>query len=294
MNVDWSSFSLGNAAGFIKTNDNSFKDLLETLVSDIVVGSITVQPRDGNPTPNYYFNEDGTSINALGLPNPGLAATCSAAESMRRAASKKNKCFWFSIAGSSPEEYEQLALALMRYGDIEINLGCPNVWSDGTQKVIPSFDLELMEAILRAVTRRMNSDEVAVRVKLSPYSDPRMIPVVAGLIKNYEEYVKAVITCNTFPNALAFNPDGSPVLSTTYGGLGGVAMYHIALGQASQFVKAFEGSKIKVILAGGINSGKQLVDAFALGVAGCQIGTAYGERGAKVFSDLVMEAEGMT
>jgi len=281
--VDWSSFSIGNAAGFVKGPGLEFDDLLRSAVTDITVGSLTLAQRDGNPGIVYYLEEDGTSINSLGLPNPGADATEDTIEVMANQARRADKRLRISIAGFSVEEYVELAERLGPYGHIEVNLGCPNVWGGGGQKPIASFDLHLMGAILSKVAGFTND---GFDVKVSPYSDPGMIPQVANTFLKYP--VRHVVSCNTFPNGLAIK-DGKRAIDIEYGGVAGNALHLIALGQVAQFAKALADSDTKVIGVGGIDSGTRLLAMRVAGASGAQIGTAFGERKAKVFSEVLEE-----
>lgn len=276
--MDWSSFPIGNAAGFIKGPGKQFDDMLRSAATFITIGSITLEPRDGNPGTVYELLPDGTSVNALGLPNPGLKAILEVAPEMAKAANEAEKRLRWSVAGFSPEEYEELALGLHPYGDIELNLGCPNVWSrDAGQKPIASFNLEVMRDILTRV-----SDYMCFDVKVSPYSDPLMITQVAVELKKVVPL--RVVTCNTFPNGVANldTPGG-------YGGIGGNTMHTIALGQVAQFASALSDTHIKVVGVGGIDSGTRASAMYKQGASAVQIGTAFGERGARIFSDVLEE-----
>lgn len=290
--MDWSSFSISNAAGFVKGPGNEFNDLLRSPVVDkIRIGSITVAGGPGNPGTTYGESEDGTSGNALGLPNPGLEQTLKHATQMALTSAHAGKELVISIAGSKPEEYEELTKAFVQYGTIEVNLGCPNVWGEGGQKPIASFNLPLMRDILKRVSGYTYDP---FDVKVSPYSDPSMIPQVAALLQEFHQ-VRNVITMNTFPNGIIFEKDAlKPALTTPngYGGIAGAAARFIALGQVRQFASALEGSKIKVILVGGVSRGIDLVRARDVGAAGVQIGTAYGGK-AKIFSDILQEADAL-
>ena len=56
-------------------------------------------------------------------------------------------------------------------------------------------------------------------------------------------------------------------------------------------MNALSDTEIKVVGVGGVDSGERLLAMHAVGASGVQIGTAYGERKAKVFSDVIAEAE---
>jgi dihydroorotate dehydrogenase len=291
--MDWSSFSIGNAAGFIKGQGKQFSDILRSAVTDITIGSITVEPCEGNIALGtiYHLDDDGTSVNALGLPNPGLIAIKQqSAVIMASQAREYKKNLWWSIAGFSPEEYQVLAFELAPHGGIELNLGCPNVWKGEEQKPIASFNLSLIDDILRR-TQKLTYDR-KLRLKVSPYSDPLMLQEVAAIVKKSADHIDAIVTCNTFPNGIAMTAGTARILDTSggYGGVGGSAMHRIALGQVSQWRASLKGTGIKVIGVGGVNTGEHLANMVSIGADGVQVGTHYGENGAGAFSELLGEA----
>ena len=85
--------------------------------------------------------------------------------------------------------------------------------------------------------------------------------------------------------------DGSPILDTPggYGGIAGTAIHSTAVGQVSQFASALQDSGIGVIGAGGVKSGKTLRAMAVAGAWGAQVGTHYGEKGERVFSEILQE-----
>ncbi|MEK7601988.1 MAG: dihydroorotate dehydrogenase [Patescibacteria group bacterium] len=284
--MDLSSFSIGNAAGFIKGPGKLFDDMLRSAATHIVIGSITRHRGEGNPGTTYERYPDGTSINALGLPNPGLDEILTHAQEMGRRAGALGKRISWSIAGQIPPHYAALAHALSPFGDVEVNLGCPNVWGDGEQKPIAGFKIQTMEAILRYVMDSVVRG-TTITLKVSPYSDPNFLKEVAEVIKRYNPH--AIVTSNTFPNGVGTidTPHG-------YGGVGGNALHHIALGQVSQFVDALASTGIKVTGVGGIDSGYRLAAMHKAGACGVQIGTAYGESDAGIFTRVLEEAVNLT
>jgi dihydroorotate dehydrogenase (fumarate) len=145
-----------------------------------------------------------------------------------------------------------------------------------------------MDAILGEVRfQTLGSD---FDVKVSPYSNPAMIPLVAGVLKRYG--VRHVVTSNTFPNGIAFKEDGKPAISVPsgYAGIAGNALHHIALGQVAQFREELHEASIGVIGVGGVTSGERLLAMHRAGAVGVQIGTGFGKQGGKIFSDVIEEA----
>ena len=63
---------LMNAAGWIKTPE-AVQEMARSAVTDITIGSFTIEPREGNPGNNFWYDPaSGTSLNSMGLPNQGL------------------------------------------------------------------------------------------------------------------------------------------------------------------------------------------------------------------------------
>src|SRR3989344_4077186 len=135
-------YALMPAAGHIKTVEQVRSIVKVPYLSHIVIGSFTVEPKVGN-TGGTAFDvlPDGTSSNSLGLPNKGLPYLNDYLREMVHVVQVADKKIVVSIAGESPEEYTKLVRAIVetRAGIIEVNLGCPNVYSEeGKQKAIAS------------------------------------------------------------------------------------------------------------------------------------------------------------
>ena len=244
--MDWSSFSIGNSAGFIKDPGDMFDGILRSAATDITIGSITLEPREGNLGNVYDFDgETGTNTNALGMPNPGLEETLKFAPEMADRAGRADKKLWWSIAGFSPEEYAHLMDALSPFGGIEFNWGCPNVWGSAGQKPIVSFNPPLIQEILH--TCDFSRKTQRARAKLSPYSDPSMLSSVGKVLRDNRGLISTVVACNTFANGIAMKKDEQARSLETkngYGGVAGTALHNIALGQVSQFFEELEGADI--------------------------------------------------
>ena len=69
---DMDNIRLMNAAGWIKEDGKSFRDLLRSAVSEITFGSITVPEMPGSTGQNFVVLDDGTSVNSLMLKNRGI------------------------------------------------------------------------------------------------------------------------------------------------------------------------------------------------------------------------------
>ncbi len=247
-NVMISSPVMNAACSVAKTIDD-VKAMCKTKAVAVLVGSITVEPRDGNPEPRWY-TESRFSLNSFGMPNQGLKHYETTLTKMAKIVHASSKKLVLSIAGFSTKEYVQLAkLADKSSVDIlELNFGCPNVSIDGKQKPIVSFDTKTIDEIVNSVA---TVTQIPIMTKLSPYSNPEELKRTAESI-NKNGKISAVVTSNTFANGY-LSKGNEPVIASTYGGVSGSALLPIALGQVRQF-KQYLSPNIKVVGVGGIET----------------------------------------
>jgi len=242
-----------NAACAVAKTMEDVQKFSKTRAGAILVGSITVESRDGNVEPRWFVG-DGYALNSFGMPNGGLEHYRSVLPEMIKTAHDSGKKLILDIAGFSTKDYVQLATMADEVGVdlLELNLGCPNIRVDGEQKPIVSFDRESMIEIIDAVS---SITKIPLILKLSPYSNPAELKAVAELINNCEK-VSAVSTMNTMPNGY-MSKDGVPVISMTFAGVSGKAIQPIALGQVKQFRNQLNPG-IAVIGVGGIESAEDV------------------------------------
>jgi dihydroorotate dehydrogenase (fumarate) len=273
-----------NAAGTAKSRDDVAR-LARSPVAAVTVGSITLQPRDGNGG-EVYATRPGHAVNALGMPNRGADFYRDELPHMAELTRAAGKPLVVSVAGFSPEEYGELAhLAADAGADlVELNLGCPNVWDDGHQHRIASFDPELVAASVAAAA----GASVPIGAKLSPLADPIQLAEVAAALA--ASAARFVVACNTFPNGLALGTDGRPALDVGFGGVSGAAMKPIALGQVAQLRAALP-PEVDLVGCGGVRHGDDIRDLGHAGAAAVGLATAYWDAGEDpgVFGDLLAE-----
>ncbi|MDB5167632.1 MAG: dihydroorotate oxidase [Candidatus Saccharibacteria bacterium] len=258
---------MNGACNIAKTIDD-VKEYAKTSVGAITVGSITVQPRDGNAEPRWFVG-DGYALNSFGMPNGGIEFYRENLPEMIHLAHDADKKLSLSIAGFSTDEYVQLAsMAESAKVDLlELNLGCPNISVDGVQKPIVSFDREKMIEIINAVSA---VTVIPLMVKLSPYSNPAELKLVADVLTKSNK-VSAVVTSNSFPNS-TMNVDGKPVIVAEYAGFTGHSFLPIGLGQVKQF-RSILPESIQVIGAGGIETKADVELYKQVGASGVQATT---------------------
>lgn len=288
-----------NAAGTCKMLDGleGIKELARSSASAVMVGSITLNSREGNSGEVYYSNPL-FSLNSLGLPNPGADYYKKHLPEMAATVHDAGKFLFVSVAGFAPSEYAILTRIAVGGGAdfVELNLSCPNVWEGREQKQIACFNPKLVAKILNCVSGEFVGEDgefvgedIRLIVKLSPFSDPGLLKEAAAVIAE-SKLVKAVTAINTFPNAFSFDKTGKPRITPGGGlaGLAGPALKPIGLGQVKQ-LRDLLPERLQIIGAGGIISGQDIVDYLRAGAVAVQMTTAFMDRGPKVFSELLRE-----
>ena len=273
-----------NAACSVAKTIKDVEVLSSTDIGAVLVGSITVQAREGNPEPRWYSDRN-FALNSFGMPNGGIEFYRKHLPQMTQIVHDANKAFILSIAGFSTQDYEQLA-DLAEHTDvdiIELNLGCPNVTIDGKQKPIVSFDQEKMKEIITAVSRITKKN---LTVKLSPYSNPAELQAVAQLITELGT-VSGVVTSNTFANSY-YAHENDAVLASTYGGMSGKGLQPIALGQVRQFREHLP-KDIAVIGVGGIETKEDAELFYQAGADAIQAATLIVREGYQAITALIEE-----
>jgi dihydroorotate dehydrogenase (fumarate) len=266
------------------------REIAQSAASAIILGSITIEERAGNSGTTYYTDSNKQhTLNSKSLPNPGLKYYQQFLPEMIQIAHDHGKPLLVSAAGFSPEEYTQLAEAIAQSGadGLELNLGCPNVTdNNGKQKPIASFRQDLVGETLYKVQRKIGAD-FWTTVKLSPFSDPTLLEIIANVIAQ-SPLANAVTSTNTFPNALAFNEQGDKAITPNngLGGLAGAALKEIGLGQVAQ-LRMFLPTTIAIIGVGGVSSNTDMRDYLRAGANAVQITSAYINSGPSIFEEIL-------
>lgn len=285
MRFPFSGFPVGSAAGWCKTVEQ-VRQLSLASVSCITVGSYTVLPRDGNPG-NVFNGDPDFSLNSLGMPNAGLSYLEAHGREMVDIAHDSDKPIYLSVAGFSSDEYRILAHLGFECGfdGVELNFGCPNVADGGRRKSIVSFDLSMVDEILHTLGPPASGS--ILLTKVSPMTNPNDIVNLAELIVHYPVF--AVVTMNTLPNCLDFDPGGKAVIQTPDGtgwaGGAGRSVLPIALGQVHQWRKTLP-ANVQVWGVGGVHTGADVRKMLTAGASAVQIGTGLFIYGPRIFADI--------
>jgi len=268
-----------NASGALCVTREELEALGKSVAGAIVTKSMTMESRQGNPTPRYY-GFPGGSINSMGLPNLGYRAYAELIPHLKRF----GKPVIASVAGLSEEDFPTIAEAIdaAQPDLIEVNLSCPNI--PGKPQI--GYDLETSERVLIKVRRLITAP---MGVKLPPYFDPAHHEAMGKVLGRCGVDFLNVI--NSVGNGLVVDPERETVVIKPkggFGGLGGRLIKPVALANVRAFYKFF-GGKIPIIGTGGIVEGIDVFEHVLCGASAVQIGTVLVEEGLGLFDRLEAE-----
>lgn len=268
-----------NASGALCVTRDELLALGRSRAGAIVTKSMTVEARQGNPSPRYY-GFPGGSINSMGLPNLGYKAYAEMIPELK----KFGKPVIASVAGLCEEDFPTIAQVINQAKPelIEVNLSCPNI--PGKPQI--GYDAEASERLMKRVRKIIT---VPMGVKLPPYFDPAHHKLMGDVIGRCG--VDFLNLINSVGNGLVINSETETVVIKPkggFGGLGGPIIKPVALANVRAFWKHFEG-KIPIIGTGGIVNGVDAFEHFLCGASAVQIGTVLVEEGIEVFARLERE-----
>lgn len=270
---------LMNASGALCVTRDELEALGKSGAGAIVTKSMTIEPRQGNPTPRYY-GFPGGSINSMGLPNLGYKAYAELIPQLKRF----GKPVIASVAGLGEEDFPIIARAINAAQPdlMEVNLSCPNI--PGKPQI--GYDPETSERVLKKVRPLIT---VPMGVKLPPYFDPAHHEAMGKVLGRCG--VDFLNMMNSVGNGLVVDPERETVVIKPkggFGGLGGRLIKPVALANVRAFYKLFDG-KLPIIGTGGIVEGMDVFEHFLCGASAVQIGTVLVEEGLDVFGRLEAE-----
>lgn len=239
-----------------------YADLVNlSLMGGIVVKSLTLAPRAGNPPPRVTETPAGM-LNSIGLQNEGVETFL--LEILPRLR-EYGVPIIVSVAGETVEEFCAVAEKLTRAQGIvalELNLSCPNQMRGGMEFGI---DAKLTATVVRAVRSRC---ELPLIAKLSP-NVTDIVPI-AQAARDAGADILSLIN-----SVLGLAVDAQTrrfKLATRTGGLTGAAIKPIALYHVWRVHQALP--DVPLIGIGGIMSWEDAVEFLLVGASAVQIGTA--------------------
>jgi dihydroorotate dehydrogenase len=257
------SSPIGLAPGFDK-NAEMLPSLAQLGFGYLVVGSITREPRFGNPFPRLVRYPDRLSIaNSMGLPNRGLAE---AVRLLRLPRPPDCPPVIASVAGFSSDELLDAAAAVEPHvAAVEIGLVCPN-----TTETERLEELRIFTALSEGLVRRLTKP---VFIKLPPHHSDA----------DRERIRKMVDVCSRVGihgvSVSGTRPVVEPGLGMGKGSLAGRDVFEDALRIVRDVVSDTRGNGLVVRAAGGIFSGQDALRALEAGAATVEVYSAFIYRG---------------
>jgi dihydroorotate dehydrogenase (NAD+) catalytic subunit len=240
----------------------------------VVTKSIGSEPRPGYPNPTVEQYDRWGFLNAMGLPNPGIAEYPREIAVARAAGGPVVG----SVFGHDADEFARLARAIAATGvvAVELNLSCPHAEGLGSEL---GQDPEQVAEITRAVKRAVG---VPVWVKITPnVAAPEEIAAAAEAAG-----ADAITAINTV-RALAIDSTlRRPTLAHGLGGLSGPAIKPIGLACVWNI---YERVRVPIVGVGGISSAEDALEYVLAGASALQVGTAVALEGIEVFGRLARE-----
>jgi dihydroorotate dehydrogenase (NAD+) catalytic subunit len=228
-------------------------------VGAVVTKSLSVKPREGNPSPRIWETPAGM-LNAIGLENCGLQSFI---DSRVPELDKLPTKVLVNVVGDSIEDYATICSALDKIDAVdgfEINISCPNV-KHGCKFSTDADDcLRLMKA-LRPTTKKL------LMTKLSPN-----VTDIASLARAAVEGGSDALSMINTLIGMAVNPKTrKPQIANITGGLSGPCVRPVAVRCVYQAAKACP--KTPIVGIGGIRTLDDALEFFIVGACAVQIGT---------------------
>ena len=227
----------------------------------IIVKGLSLQPREGNPTPRIAETPCGM-LNAVGLQNPGVDAVIETElPKLKRAFPKPVMA---NISGFSVAEYAEVCEKLdaqEQVGWLEVNISCPNVHGGGAAfGADPKSAAEVTKAV-RAVTKK------PIILKLSPTAAD-----ITAVAKACEDAgADGVSLINTLPGMRIDLKRRRPLLANTTGGMSGPGMFPLAVRMVYQ---VYEAVSIPIVGMGGVTTAEDVIELMLAGAAAVGVGAA--------------------
>ncbi len=271
-----------NTSGVKDTTVEEMKVIADSASCAIVAKTTTSEAKEGNPKPRYYETpERDSTLNSMGLPNPGYEKMAKNIQAVKRY-SKKPVFASLRFDLTSVDLNQKMVSALENAGSdiIEVNLSTPNLLG----KPQLCYDVDACDRILGVADSVISR---AYAVKLSPFLDGTQQDLFSEMLKKHR--VAKIVTINSPGNALMIDADTQSIaIKPKWGGYGGKGIKPIALGNIRRFYEFFQG-KIPIIGVGGIWTGRDAFEHVLAGASLVEVGTVFAVEGPACFARINAE-----
>jgi len=226
----------------------------------IVLKTVTVKERKGNPTPRV-FETAGGMLNSIGLENPGIDRFLS--EELPKVRKLKTRVV-ANVAGKDVDEFGVLAerMASARIDALELNLSCPNVSGGLDFATRP----EVTERVVRLSKSKLGG--IPLIAKLTP-NVTDVVTIARAAVEGGADIVSLI---NTIKGMAIDWRRRKPFLGGVTGGLSGPAIRPVALRMVWEVCSALP--KVPVMAIGGISNAEDALEFICAGARAVQVGTA--------------------
>ena len=264
------------ASGVLGETGPSLLGALDGGAAAVVTKSIGPRPRDGHPNPTV-IDLDGSLVNAMGLPNPGVDTY---GEELAWLRARTDRPVIASVFGATPEEYAHVARGLEEHANaFELNLSCPHAKGLGAEI---GSDPALLEEVVRAVVGAVDRPVLA---KLTPNTSD-----VTALARAAERGgASGIVAINTVKAMVVDVEMGVPSLANVYGGLSGNAIRPVGVRCVHEIAGTVD---IPVVGVGGVATARDALEYIMAGATAVQIGSAIRQGGPSVFSRIGEDLRG--
>jgi dihydroorotate dehydrogenase len=261
---------IGLAAGFDKDCE-MFRTLFQLGFGYLTLGTVTLNPREGNPKPRIWRCPENSLLNSMGLPNVGAQQI---AANLSNEGAKLDGPLIASVSGLGVEEFAECYHQIEPFADgIELNISSPN-----TAGVRIFQDPQTLSELLEEVGKVRNSEK-PIWVKIPPYFSEKERENVLDLINVcVRKSVDGITAINT-------KRIQEPRASIGTAGLSGPPIYDDMIRITSEVYNQTEG-KIQINACGGISSSKDVWRALESGASSVQLYTALIYEGPALVSKL--------
>jgi len=264
--------------------------LVRVVGSDIIPegGSITTEARSGNGGCDYYAEHDERTdervlrftLNALGMPNPGMAYVERHAHDLLRLYADHDKPLAINVSGESAEDLLSLVERALTLGFkvITMNGACPNgLTQNGSRIPLLCHDVDALWNFFHRLEKAVGKTDALLWWKLSNGMHRKLLEHNRLCVATSQS-AHGMIIGNTIGNTFRSRPDGSPAIQTenglTRGGLAGPEIMDGALADTAYCADRMPDHKV-VVGAGGISSAKDALKFFGAGATLVQVHSAF-------------------
>ncbi len=279
------------AAGYVKDVADIERFARSMALDEITAGSYTLHKRHGNLEPTFIETElgSGSYFNAVGLRNGGLQYLERHMSKMMVAAG--TKLLRISIAPIEQGDLKALLEFLRGCPGIivEINTGCPNVWSYGIQKPLICHNIDAFRRTLDEVAKHRGDLITAVKISPPPEDPPGEEIRVQNIMECHFRGMDELVVINTLPNIPAIDKNGNRLLSVPLAGLSGRAIAELAIMEVRKtrkILNGIPGASMRLSGCGGIDSVLMVERMIEAGADAVQVGSYAFVNGPDVFDEL--------